>query len=341
MSETSGESEPPIREFADRGTLWLLEAPENLRGLVEIVAKTLADKLDFARAERINRSFIPDTLHKQEADLLYRVPYRDSKGEVWIYVLLEHQSKPDKTMGLRLLSYMVELWMTQVRQYRDEQKPVSQWQLLPIIPLVFYTGKRKWKSGIDLQAMMRVPAELERFIPSWETLFFNLKETPSEELAEAQSAMGQVLRVLQVADAPQAELERVLREAATALEAIFASSPAQWQRALQYLFLLLHHKREPNEEAELREELVESIERVMGSQEGERMARTSAQILMAQGRKEGKQEGRIELLLAQAEFKFGTLSSEQQDRIKQLFANQVDAVGLRLLNAQTWDDLGL
>jgi hypothetical protein len=30
------ESEPPVREFADRGTLWLLESPENLRGLVRL-----------------------------------------------------------------------------------------------------------------------------------------------------------------------------------------------------------------------------------------------------------------------------------------------------------------
>src|SRR5690242_10183281 len=103
----SEENEPPIREFADRGTLWLLESPENLRDLVRFLSAEIADRLDFGRAERINRSFIPDDLHKQEADLLYRVPFREGKGEVWIYVLLEHQSRPDRTMGLRLLSYMV------------------------------------------------------------------------------------------------------------------------------------------------------------------------------------------------------------------------------------------
>jgi flagellar biosynthesis/type III secretory pathway protein FliH len=62
------EEEPPIREFADRGTLWLLEAPQNLRGLLRLVAAEIAEPLDFARAERINRSFVPDDLHKQEAD---------------------------------------------------------------------------------------------------------------------------------------------------------------------------------------------------------------------------------------------------------------------------------
>ncbi len=30
--------EPSIREFPDRGTLWLLEAPENLRGVAALLA---------------------------------------------------------------------------------------------------------------------------------------------------------------------------------------------------------------------------------------------------------------------------------------------------------------
>jgi len=373
VSETSGESEPPIREFADRGTLWLLEAPENLRGLVALVAESLADKLDFSRAERVNRSFIPDNLQKQEADILYRVPYRDSKGEVWVYVLLEHQSKPDKTMGLRLLSYMVELWRAQMRQYQDDKVPGSKWQLLPIIPIVFYTGKRKWKSGIDLKAMMQVPAELERFVPTWDTLFLNVQETPSEQLAQAQSAMAQVLRVLQVADAPKAELERVLNETVAALSLLFEKSSPEWKRALQYFFLLLHHKREPDDEEALREELIEAVDRILENKEGEEVARTSAQILMAQGRKEGlkegrqegKQEGRLEgkqeglhegkiagrkegleegrivMLLAQMEFKFGTLSGEQKEKVKHLSSLETETVGLRLLNAQTWSDLEL
>jgi hypothetical protein len=50
-----GRSEPPIREFSDRSTLWLLELPENLRELLQLVARDIVDRLDFARAERIWR----------------------------------------------------------------------------------------------------------------------------------------------------------------------------------------------------------------------------------------------------------------------------------------------
>ena len=83
--------ELPIREFEDRGTLWLLESPTNLRDFLRLVAADIAEKLDFSRAARVNRSFVPSDLHKQEGDLIYSVPYLKGKSTVWIYVLVEHQ----------------------------------------------------------------------------------------------------------------------------------------------------------------------------------------------------------------------------------------------------------
>jgi hypothetical protein len=37
---------PPIREFPDQGTKWLLEFAENVEGLLRIVASELVDQLD-------------------------------------------------------------------------------------------------------------------------------------------------------------------------------------------------------------------------------------------------------------------------------------------------------
>jgi hypothetical protein len=65
---------PPIREFPDRGTKWLLEFGENVEGLLQIVADDLVDQLDFSRLQQVNQSFIPDNLRKQESDVIYLVP---------------------------------------------------------------------------------------------------------------------------------------------------------------------------------------------------------------------------------------------------------------------------
>src|SRR5882762_9025508 len=80
-----------IREFNDRGTLWLLEDPSSLQEFLRILDASLAEELDFTQAQRINRSFIAADLQKLESDLIYRVPYRFGQNAVLVYVLLEQQ----------------------------------------------------------------------------------------------------------------------------------------------------------------------------------------------------------------------------------------------------------
>ena len=65
----------PVREFPDKSTKWLLEFRENVKGLLQIVASDLVDRLDFGRLEQVNQTFIPDNLREQEADVVYLVPF--------------------------------------------------------------------------------------------------------------------------------------------------------------------------------------------------------------------------------------------------------------------------
>jgi hypothetical protein len=148
-----------VREFDNRSSLWLLEDPENLRGLLQILDPPLVERLDFARARRINRSFVPADLQEKESDLVYAVPFREgSRREVWVYILLEHQSEPDPEMGLRLYLFMGALWDTQRREWKDRKTRPSERRLLPIIPVVYYTGQRRWSAPLGLKHLMDLPA---------------------------------------------------------------------------------------------------------------------------------------------------------------------------------------
>ena len=108
-----------VKQFPDRGAKWLLENTENLRGLLEIIANDIVEYLDFSKVEIKNTTFIPDNLRQQESDLVYLLPFRDTAStgdpthhsvrEVMIYILVEHQSTVDPTMGFRLLFYMCQI----------------------------------------------------------------------------------------------------------------------------------------------------------------------------------------------------------------------------------------
>lgn len=83
-------------------------------------------------------TFVDEALLRSESDLLFEVAYGKNREPVWLYVLLEHQSTPDRRMPLRLLKYCCRIW--------DAQTPdrAGKLELRPIVPVVFYQGARRW-----------------------------------------------------------------------------------------------------------------------------------------------------------------------------------------------------
>lgn len=285
---------PPVREFNDRATLWLLEDPHNLRDLLRIHSPQLVEHLDFDRAERVNRSFIPEDLQKEESDLLFRVPLvlRSAEGEivseVWIYVLLEHQSKPHPLMPLRVLSYLLALWKQLYREWEDANAPMEERRLPVVVPFVFYTGERNWNHSLSFADLFSVPPGFVRFVPTWETLFLDLRRTPSERLTDFVNSIGWALRVLQAEKAPYEEIERTLHDAMAGLEGLDAEQGSQWLRVAWYLLLLVTHRRGAEETSSLTA-LIE--EEARGSKFREReewqaMEMTYVEHLREEGRKE-------------------------------------------------------
>ena len=79
-------------------------------------------------------SFIDEQMHDSESDLLYAIERTAGDSPAWLYLLLEHQSKPDRWMPFRLLKYCCRIWDRDRRTHRRER------ELRPIVPMVFYQG---------------------------------------------------------------------------------------------------------------------------------------------------------------------------------------------------------
>ena len=69
-------------------------------------------------------SFVDEDLRASEADFLYEIARRSGEESVWIYVLLEHQSTPDRWMRFRLLKYCCRIWDMSFRVHPD-QRPLA------------------------------------------------------------------------------------------------------------------------------------------------------------------------------------------------------------------------
>ena len=291
-----------IREFPDRGAQWLLADPIHLRHLLQLLQPELAQRLDVNRAERINRTMIPADLQKKESDLIFRVPYRATgketggpklEWEVWIYVLLEHQSQHGPLIFLRLLLYMAELWSEQLRSAEANRIPDGKVRISPVIPIVFYTGEAGWTTPLDLAHLMELPPELGRFVPRWDTLFLNLHQTAPQALTQFSTAIGYALGVWQAENRPFTELQTVVEEALTGLEGLSEEQAGEWQRMAWFLLLLVFHRRERAEydvlAAQIRARTRASKFAARG--EAEQMAQTMAEYVKEEGIRIGQARG--------------------------------------------------
>ena len=54
--------------------------------------------------------------------------------------------------------------------------------LIPVIPIVFYHGERKWLLPMDLIDFFELPEELKEYVFAFKYLFFDANEVSDEEL---------------------------------------------------------------------------------------------------------------------------------------------------------------
>ncbi|CDL81303.1 Rpn family recombination-promoting nuclease/putative transposase [Xenorhabdus szentirmaii] len=104
---------------------------ENARNFFDIHLPEKIKKLcDFNTLALTNSSFIDHELRSRISDVLYSV--KTQQGDGYIYVLVEHQSTPDKMMAWRLMHYA---FMAMNQHLRQGNKALPL-----VVPVLFYHG---------------------------------------------------------------------------------------------------------------------------------------------------------------------------------------------------------
>ena len=331
-----------IEHFPDRSARWLFQDRENVRGLLEIVAGELVELIDFSQLSQINRSFIPDNLREQESDLVFSVPLRSESetDELLIYILIEHQSTVDSTMGFRVLFYMIQIWDSQRREWESANVPKSQWRFRSVLPIVFYTGDQRWNTPLTLNAIMDIPDMFSRFVPTFDILFLNVKETDEADLTKSDHPLGWLLTVLQKEHANKEVIRTALIEAMSHINTLGEEQAQQRRRAISYLLLLILHRRPAEEHEELSTLVDQHIEQPSDREEVGSMAQTMAEHLIEHGIEQGETRAKQEALLKLIRFQFESVPESVTNQITLIQSHsRLDSLFERVLTAQTLDEI--
>ncbi|MDN8540227.1 Rpn family recombination-promoting nuclease/putative transposase [Erwinia sp. BC051422] len=100
--------------------------------MAQHLSESVRAACDFSTLRLASGSFVEESLRACFSDVLYSL--KTAGGDGYIYVLIEHQSTPDRHMAFRLLRYAVAV----MQRHLD----AGHTKLPLVIPVLFYNGKR-------------------------------------------------------------------------------------------------------------------------------------------------------------------------------------------------------
>ncbi len=241
---------PPVHDFPDRAFRDALEQIANLRDVLVEAVPDIASHLVFEQARYIKPAFLLEDWRGRESDLLCLIPYRlsDTTEEmVLICILLEHQSRPDPLMPLRVLLYAVLFWEQQWKEYERHHEEGATLRLTPVLPIVFHTGSREWSSNRSLADLFEGPDALRAYAPKWPLVFWDLAARTPEQLLASDGPFAQFLAIVRAEQSDAERFQQIFAQLAEQLEPLAGQDKMRW-RDLLFLMLSWVLQRRPEEE---------------------------------------------------------------------------------------------
>ena len=278
----SAETQPPVSQRHDKYFYRVFSDTEDAAGLLRsCLPQELARTLRWSTLARQPSRFVSDDWRGREADLLFSVEREGSGPPVLVYVLLEHQSTPDRWMRLRLLNYCLMAWMQWHREHEQET------QLPLIVPVVFYQGAEPWRFSRQFAELVAGAESAPGWVPQFEHLLIDQTEQNPESVAGTLSArLAQLALMAEYRRDDWEGWEELLNQVIQLVDKLYPDAGID-RVSLHVEYVLLTLKSNEQQQA-----FEEALRRTVPGRGGEVM--TYVHKMIDDGRREGEMKGRRE-----------------------------------------------
>ena len=280
----------PQQERAPAGTAYDVSRPHDslFRGVFSDQAaavgllrgylpESVGGRLRWSTLSLQDTSFVDAVLRDSEADLLYEIQQHSGR-RLWLYVLLEHQSEPDRWMRWRLLQYCCRIWE------RDRRRDRRRLSLRPIVPVVLYHGPSRWSWPREFAALFPAGMRQWSWLPHWEHLLIDLAAVGPERVrGELKGRIAQLSMIAAYRDGWQ-----ILRDVLPLLGELYRRGEVDdFGRLVLYIYA--------TQGEEIRERFTQGLHRQVPGSGGEVMNYLEQVVheKVERGRQEGRQEGEL------------------------------------------------
>ena len=249
--------------------------------LQRYVPEALSQTLNWSTLRLLEGSFVDEELRRSETDFLYEVERIGDDASLWLYILLEHQSSPDRWMRFRLLKYCCRIWDMNLAE-----RPTPR-ELHPIVPLVFYQGERTWSYSTEFADLFAESVRDWPWVPRFShELIDQSGIQPSDVQGDLKAQIMQLL--LLAAYHPSVSW---MEQVAALLISLASYEPGGGVNYIRVFVRYILSTQEPEVAATFREVLRQQAPEV-----GEDLMTTYAQELLAEGEEKGKVKTQVEVI---------------------------------------------
>lgn len=149
----------------------------------EFLPESLKNVIDIQSLSYVDGSFIDEEFSAYFSDLLFQFKVKDSQKRMIISLLFEHKAYPDKMVLVQVGNYIFSQWTKEIKAKQD---------LVPIIPFIYYQGKKTWKIKALSELFKAYPIEIQSYIPHYEYLFFAIQSLSKAQLDNITDIMLQL-----------------------------------------------------------------------------------------------------------------------------------------------------
>lgn len=307
----------------------LFSFPEMVRDLLQgFVQADWVRQLDLDSLEPVNSHYVSEGLATRSDDLVWRVKLRGTGDWLYLYLLIEFQSRDDPTMAIRVMAYLGLLYQSLIRHGMiSASEPLP-----PVFPIVLYSGTASWRAAEDVADMLATsPEALRPYTPRLR--YYLLDE---HRIAEAARAAGKALPANLAGVAVGIETMRSRPEMQALGQTLLAR------------LALLPPERFDSLGAVFTEWVNRVVARRLGLDENRRLLANIQEVSMLSEqagdlaeifRREGREEAREQLLLSQLRHRFGDLPAAVVARVEAGSSADVERWALGVLDARTLDEV--
>ena len=235
-----------------------------------LINQAIKTKLKAEEIEKYTSSFVSKIFQNREADIVYK--YKNKN----IFFLIEHQTKIDYSMPYRILEYEIEIMKSAIDIRKVKNK---EYKLPLVIPIVLYTGKKKWDAKRYLEESQETLDDVK--IKAGNYNLVDINDFTKEELLQGKTLISKMM-LLEKSESTEESIEM--------LEKIIPNTNKEEKELLKRVISILFGEKIGEEKTK------ELIEKIDGG-EGKMLAlvdmiRNENKMYINMGRKEGRKEGK-------------------------------------------------